>query len=489
MEITGRKEAKRLQADVLCVAKHEAARTIENHQTLSKTLLNKIDSAAKRFEFKGKTTEKLLLEGDKQFQRILVIGLGKKKEFDNDGVRHVSFLAAQEANSLKAKSLAFVVPGPQKHLKEACEGFRYGGYRFKGLRQKPDKDQEDTLDSVALISEEPKAKAILKEIDVVFDAVDLARNLVNLPSNIVTPSYLENQARSIAKGKKGVNITVLTENDAENHGMGAFLGVAQGSKEPAKMIALEYIGDPKSRMTYGVVGKGITFDSGGISLKPAAGMDAMKTDMAGGAAALGVFKAVVDCKLRVNLITVIAATENMPGGEAYRPGDILTASNGKTIEVANTDAEGRLVLADALVYAQKLGAGKIIDVATLTGACIVTFGNTHSALMSNNQKWTDSYLKAARVSGEKAWQLPMDKEYDDLVKSDVADVLNVTKGKKAGSIGGAKLLEKFIEAKTAWIHLDIAGTSYLDTPTGYLGKHATGVPIRTIFELLKSDCK
>ncbi len=193
--------------------------------------------------------------------------------------------------------------------------------------------------------------------------------------------------------------------------------------------------------------------------------------------------------LKINLIMVVAATENMPSGQAHRPGDILTASNGKTIEIVNTDAEGRLVLADALVLAQKMGADRVIDIATLTGACIVTFGNIHTGLMSNSDAWSGKYLAAAKKSGEKAWPLPMDRDYNELIKSDVSDMVNAVDSGKAGTITAAKLLENFIEEKTEWIHLDIAGTSYLDAPSGYLSKQATGVPVRTLVELLEAEAK
>jgi len=489
MDIKTRKEIAGLKTDLLFVSKFENTKNVEKSELPGKALQAKINKAIALYGFKGKLKETLVIEGTAQIKRILIAGLGPKKEFGTETVRLVVFNAVNQANQLKVSHLTTVVPGANRYLGAAIEGIRLAAYRFEGLHQKREKDQHPTLKTVDCLTKEPKAKAVLKEINSIFGGVDLAKDLVNLPPNVVTPTYLANQARSIAKNRKNVTLKVLSLKEAEEQGMGAFAGVAKGAAEPARMIALHYKGKPGSKKAIAIVGKGITFDSGGISLKPGKGMGKMKTDMAGSAAALGAFKAAVELGLKTNLITVVAATENMPGGKAYRPGDILTASNGKTIEIINTDAEGRLVLADALVLAQKMGADRVIDIATLTGACIVTFGNIHTALMSNSDNWTGKYLAAAKNSGEKTWQLPMDSEYNELIKSDVSDMINAVESRKAGTITGAKLLENFIEKKTEWIHLDIAGTSYLDAPRGYINKQATAVPVRTLIELLTAEAK
>ncbi|MBU2512279.1 leucyl aminopeptidase [bacterium] len=482
-----KKDLKQLESDLLCIFSFEGSKQPEKLDLLDAKLKKKVLDAVKTFGFKSKIKEILLLEGSSKFKRLLLIGLGKKNKLTNDKVRLVSHLMIKQANALKVASVVAPVPGMDKYGNEAIEGALLADYQFKGLYQKEDKDKRHTLKTFTLLQKSPIAQKSVDELLTVFDAVQLAKDLVNLPSNIVTPTYLEKTAKEIVNGQKNVSIEVLSETDAEKKKMGAFLAVARGSKEPAKMIVMTYTGNPKDKNIYGVVGKGITFDSGGISLKPSAGMSLMKTDMAGSAAALGAFKAVCSLGLEVNLLVVIAATENMPGGEAYRPGDIITASNGKTIEVVNTDAEGRLVLADALVYAQSLGANKIIDMATLTGACIVAFGNIHTGLMGNNIDWSSRYLESSRQTGEKTWELPMDEEYDELIKSDICDMVNASEARKAGTIMGGKFLEQFIEKKTSWIHLDIAGTSYMDSAMGYLDKHATGTPIRTIVNLLKSE--
>ena len=489
MDIKSRKDFTGLKTDLLLVTTFENASKLEKSELLGKTFQDRISKAVASFGFSGKKKETLVIEGTTQIKRILITGLGPKKKFSAETVRLAVFDAVNQADKLKVAHLTIVVPGPNRYLKATIEGIRLAAYRFEGLHQKKDKDQEPSLKSVVCLTKEPKAKIILGATNIVFDGVDLAKNLVNLPPNIVTPAYLANQARTIAKNRKNVTLTVLSLAEAEKQGMGAFAGVAKGAAEPARMIALHYKGNPGSKKAIAIVGKGITFDSGGISLKPGKGMGKMKTDMAGSAAALGAFKAAVELGLKINLITVVAATENMPGGKAYRPGDILTASNGKTIEIVNTDAEGRLVLADALVLAQKMGADRVIDIATLTGACIVTFGNIHTGLMSNSDEWVGKYMAAAKNSGEKAWQLPMDSEYNELIKSDVSDMVNALDNGKAGTITAAKLLENFIEEKTQWIHLDIAGTSYLDAPRGYLNKQATAAPMRTLIELLTAEAK
>lgn len=487
MDIRIRKESAGLKCDLLVVTRFENAKKTEKSELLTQTLQDRIEKAVARYSFKGKKKEMLVIEGTPQIGRIVVFGLGTKKGFDSDSVRQAAFDAVNQANSLKVSGMSLVVPGANRMLKEAIEGIRLASYRFDGLHQKPDADKAPTLKRVTCLSRETKASSVSKSVAAVFDGVDMAKDLVNMPANVVTPRYLEAEARKLAKSAKNVTIKVYTLEDAKKAGMGAFVGVAQGASEPARMIALHYKGNPRSKKAYAIVGKGITFDSGGISLKPAKGMGKMKTDMAGSAAALGAFKAVSALGLKVNLITIVGATENMPGAKAYRPGDILTASNGKTIEIVNTDAEGRLVLADALVLAQKMGAGRIIDIATLTGACIVTFADIHTGLMSNSDDWTKRYLAAAARSGEKTWQLPMDTAYDELIKSDVSDMLNAVEGGKAGTITAAKLLENFIEKNTEWIHLDIAGTSYMDSPRGYLNKAATAVPVRTLVELLAAE--
>ncbi len=487
LTIKGKKQTKQLASDLLAVYLYENAKNHDLSVLPDEKLKKKVAENIKNYGFLAKRSEILILEGTDKIKRIAVFGLGKKNKVTDDTIRGALFQAVKKANELKVKTMISSVPVAEKYLAHAVEGALLSDYQFKGLYQKEDKSRAYTLNSLVFITTAISANRIINEASTIFSAVNRAKDLVNLPSNIVTPTYLEQEAKDIAKTSKKIQFKVLSEEDAEKEKMGSFLAVARGSQEPAKMIILRYNGNPKDKAVYGVIGKGITFDSGGISIKPAHGMAKMKTDMAGSAAALGVFRAVVALDLKVNLVTIVAAAENMPGGKAYRPGDIISASNGKTIEVTNTDAEGRLVLADALVYAQKLGVTKMIDIATLTGACIVALGDIRTAVMSNHKQWVGAYLEAADETGEKAWQLPMDEEYDELIKSDVCDMINANENRKAGSIVGGKFLEKFVKEGIEWIHLDIAGTSYMDSPSGYLHKHATAVPVRTIVNLLKRE--
>jgi len=472
------------KSDLLCLYQYENENIPLRNKELTKQLQTYLSTSIKNYKFTGKKNKLLLINGKENFQRILVIGLGEKNDVNAESIRLATYKLIREASSLKSTKVT-IIP-EEKFIKQIAEGIRFASYHFKGLFQKNDPDKEMKVKQVLIATSEKKDSSLLAESKIVFKAVDLARDLVNLPSNIVTPLYLEKEAKKIASNP---NVTLKTINlkQAEKLKMGAFAAVARGSKEPARMIILEYKGAPKSKDKIGIVGKAITFDSGGISLKPPKNMGEMKTDMGGGAAALATFKAVSELGLKINLIVIIPATENMPGGNAYKPGDILTASNGKTIEVVSTDAEGRLVMADALVHIQKLGANKLIDIATLTGACLVTFGHIHTGLMTNNSNWKDKLLSAANLTGEKFWELPMNEEYGELIKSDICDMVNAVESRDAGTITAGKLLEQFVEKSSRWIHLDIAGTSYHSKNQKYYGKYATGAPTRTLIELVKGE--
>ena len=303
---------------------------------------------------------------------------------------------------------------------------------------------------------------------------------MNEPPNVLTPTELANRAVSMAK-EFGLEYEVFDKAKITELGMGGLLGVTQGSAEPPQFIVLRYRGGEATEKGMALVGKGITFDTGGISIKPAAGMDEMKGDMGGAAAVLGAMQAIATLKPSINVTALVPTCENMPSGAAYRPGDILRISNGKTIEIVNTDAEGRLILADALSYAVKEGLSPIVDLATLTGAVVVALGNVTTGVFSNDEQLTNDIVAAGRVAGEKFWPLPMDEEYGEAIKSDIADIKQ-TGGRAAGSISAAKILEQFVgDAK--WAHLDIAGTSYLDSKKSYQEKGATGVGVRTLTHL------
>jgi leucyl aminopeptidase len=314
------------------------------------------------------------------------------------------------------------------------------------------------------------------------EAANFTRLLVNEPPNRMTPTILAEQARGMA-ARFGLEFQVLGEEEIRNLKMGAFLAVAQGSAEPPRLLVLRYLpADAPESPLVGLVGKGITFDSGGISLKPSQDMHEMKTDMAGGATMLGVMQAIAQIKPKVRVIAVIPATENMPGGKAYRPGDVITSMSGKTIEVLNTDAEGRLALADSLTYARQLGCNVLIDAATLTGAVTVALGNITTGVFGTNQDWVNRIIASGSETGERMWQLPVDDEYRELYKGSIGDLAN-TGGRYGGAIIAAMFVGEFAE-DTPWVHLDIAGTRWSNEEKPYLAKGPTGVPVRTLAHLL-----
>jgi leucyl aminopeptidase len=314
----------------------------------------------------------------------------------------------------------------------------------------------------------------------VAEATNDARDLVNEPGNTLTPTELARRAKELTRGVS-VRCQVLGPPELRRLRAGALLGVARGSQEPARLIVLEYREGRRGGPHLGLVGKGITFDSGGISIKPAENMEAMKGDMAGAAAVIAATRAIAELSLPIHVTTVVAATENLPSGTALKPGDILRAMSGKTIEVINTDAEGRLVLADALHFARSRKVTHLVDAATLTGACVVALGTLNSGAFTNNQALLDKVLAAGRAAGERIWALPMDAEYDELIKSDIAEIKN-SGGRKGGAITGAKFLQHFV-GDTPWVHLDIAGTFETDKEKGYQGKGGTGVMVRTFVNL------
>ncbi|MFC2059576.1 leucyl aminopeptidase, partial [Chloroflexota bacterium] len=321
---------------------------------------------------------------------------------------------------------------------------------------------------------------------VLAEATNLARDMVNEPSNYMTPTHMAETAEKLG-GTDGLDITILNEVQIQEFGMGALLGVAQGSQQPPKFIILRYRGTDSNEIDLALVGKGITFDSGGLSIKPGEKMDEMKGDMAGGAAVMAAMSAITEIKPNINVIALIPATENLPGGNALKPGDILTAVDGKTIEIISTDAEGRLILADALCSAKKLNAKSIVDVATLTGACRIALGDYCTGAFGNNQELIDRVIAAGAEAGELIWQMPMYDHYKEQNKSEIADIKNAG-GRYGGAITAAKFLAEFT-GDTPWVHLDIAGTSLSEKEQAYMVKGATGVPVRTLVNLVLSMAK
>ena len=417
--------------------------------------------------------------------------MGKRSELTLDRLRGVFAKAAQHARSLKLKSAAASVDAglfdfPLSDAAEAMvEGVLLGLYQFTPFKT-VERDAIRVLDKFILAEENPEtyitiAKAA-ESAEIVSEAVAFARDMVSMPGNEMTPTNLASEARKIARHNKKVSCTVMDESQMKKLGMNALLGVARGSDQPAKFITLEYMAGKTSPVIV-LVGKGLTFDSGGISLKPADKMDEMKTDMSGGAAVLGAIRAVADLGLKVNVVGLVPSTENLPGGNAYKPGDILKSYSGKTIEVLNTDAEGRLILADALAYAGKWKPAAILDIATLTGACIVALGEQTIGMMGTDETLKAIVREAGEKTGERVWELPLWEEYQEMVKSDVADYKNST-GRPAGTITAAAFLSKFV-GDFPWVHLDIAGPAWGAKDRPYTPKGASGVGVRLFTEFLK----
>ena len=450
-------------------------------------------------EIKGKLGELTLIHTMERIpaRRVVVAGLGKSGDFDTTTVRRVSGDVARFLRRKGIGEYATIAHGAgigglnaAEAAQAIAEGTLLGLYKFDTYRSNGNGGEDaggadGEVQAVTIVERDAGTvndlAAGVSVGTVLAESTMLARDLVNHPANVMTPTRMAEAAREVAE-TVGLELDVMDRDRMREHGMGAFLGVAQGSEEPPKLIVMSYRGDPDNpQNNLGLVGKGITFDTGGISLKPAANMEAMKGDMAGGASVIAAMRAIGSLKPRINVTGLIAATENMPGGRAQRPGDVVTAMNGKTIEVINTDAEGRLVLADTLCYARSLGITRLVDVATLTGAIVVTLGKACTGMMGNSGKLAKDVGAAGERSGERFWELPMLEDYRELIRSDVADMKN-SGGRQAGSITAAMLLREFAE-DADWVHLDIAGTSTASSNKGHLVKGATGVPTRTLAQL------
>ncbi|HUT67972.1 MAG TPA: leucyl aminopeptidase [Dehalococcoidales bacterium] len=459
---------------------------------VDKVLNGAIIQLIKQKDVKGKLNEVTLLHspGKLPASRIAVVGLGKKKELTVNKVRGA---VAETCRYLRGKGVTSIATGVQgagingikteDAAQAITEGALLGLYTFRRYITKNESNSGEIKE--LMIAGQPKTtltKAITRG-RILAEAANWARDMVNEPGNFMTPTQMAEAARQLAE-KYGLKIDVLDKEKMTELGMGGLLGVSQGSQQPPKFIVLNYKGSDSDVIDAALVGKGITFDSGGISIKPSDRMAEMKGDMAGGASVMATLIALAQLRPKINVTALVPATENLPSGSALKPGDIIKAMNGKTIEVLNTDAEGRLILADALSYAKKIGAKAIIDVATLTGACMVALGNICTGAFSNNQELTGKVIAAGNEVGELVWQLPMYDEYKEQLKSDIADIKNIG-GRYGGAITAAKFLEEFING-TPWVHLDIAGTSDTDKEKGYLVKGATGVPVRTLVNVILS---
>jgi leucyl aminopeptidase len=441
-------------------------------------------------EIKGKLGEIVLAYAkDQPFRRVLAIGLGEAAKFDVSSLARYAAIAVRSLGRRNLSSFAIALPSQARGNEVAAgsfiaEGAIAGSFETTVYQNAPEKKIAiATIDVLAGGFDVPALENGVARGTILGEAVNLARRLAITPANDMTPTILAEQAATAARDSS-LEIDVLDEARARKEGMGSFLSVAQGSAQPPKLIVMRYQGDPDSRELLALVGKGITFDTGGISIKPADRMEDMKYDMSGGAAVIATLSALGKLKPKVNVIGIVPATENMPGGKATKPGDIVRAMNGKSIEVINTDAEGRLILADGLCYAKKLGATKIVDVATLTGAVVIALGHAAAAAVSNDDTFMKEFLAAVKPSGERFWQMPYYDEYSTQMKSDIADLKN-TGGRAAGTLTAAAFLRAFVE-DTPWIHLDIAGTAYLENESAWQAKGPTGIPVRSFVALAEA---
>ena len=459
MEIKVTQNVTDTPCEVLVIGKFEGEKT-------SLDFVNKY--VVEKDNFEGKLGETYVIHtlGQLPQEKILVVGCGKKDEFDGNKMREVSAKAVKKLQQIKAKKACFDFGINKDFGKSAAIGALIADYYY-------DKYKSEKKDRVHEITFAGFSNEQVNEGIIFGETMKFTRDLANEPAQNATPSKLA----EIAKNLDGIETKIYDREECEKMGMGAFLAVGQGSAQPPKFIHMKYsCNNPKKRIA--LIGKGICFDSGGLDLKPPSSMLTMKDDMSGAACILGVMNALSKLQPQIEIHGIIAACENMPSGSSYKPGDILTAKNGKTIEVDNTDAEGRLTLADALCYACELKVDEVIDIATLTGACMVALGNTVSGIMGNNEELIQELIKTGEESGEKFWQLPMYKDYFNGLKSDIADMKN-TGSRYGGASAAGVFLQEFVEG-VKWAHIDVAGTAYLEKPQNEFIAGATGVGVRTL---------
>jgi leucyl aminopeptidase len=446
-------------------------------------------AADKEFSGKVNSTHMIRTLGKLPAERLLLVGLGKTKDLDNERLRQAAGYAVQALRVARVASYASVLHlsgEPEASIEAVCEGTLLGSYSFDQYKTR-DRDERFSFEEMTLLL--PKGagnrdeRVRVDRIQAICRGVTLARDLVSHPGNVATTGYLAGSARELAR-RHNLTCRVLERDELEKLGMNALVAVGKGSVEPPRLIVLEYRGGAEKVRPVALVGKGVTFDSGGISIKPGAGMEEMKTDMSGGAAVLGALEAAAGLKLPVNLVGIIPTAENMPDGLAYKPGDVLTSLSGQTIEITNTDAEGRLILCDALHYARTtFKPSAMIDLATLTGACVVALGHEASGLMGNDRRLIDRLKRAGERCGERVWELPLWDEYGEGMKSDIADLKNAG-GRDGGSITAGWFLKQFV-GTTRWAHLDIAGTAWGDKNRPCSPKGASGVGVRLLVEYLR----
>ena len=448
------------------------------------------DPILKAGDFKGKAGSTMLayLTGKKE-KRLLLLGLGEEKECTIEALRRAYAAAMKRAKGKAWPHLNVILPKSSKLsvdeiTRGVAEGIALTSYVFEEHKSKHNQELYHVKNVAFVGAKDPK---ILEKVLSINEGVTLARNLINRNALDVTPQALGMEAMKIAKTHPSVKVKVLGKKELEKEKMGLLLAVGCGSRVDPALIVMEYWGDPKSDELTMIVGKGITYDTGGLNLKPTGSIEDMRSDMAAGAATIGLIQAAAAIKLKANIVALVAATENPIGRAAYKPGDVYRSHAGITVEITNTDAEGRLVLADALSYGQKhFSPTRIIDFATLTGAIVIALGEERAGLYSNNEKLVKAFEKAGDLSGEKVWRMPLDPEYKELMKSDIADIRNAGKKRMAGSITAAIFLQEFVKKGMPWVHLDIAGMGFIDAPMRYHQTQATGVGLRLLIDFLEN---
>ena len=443
-------------------------------------LLNKLVTEDEKFTSKfGKIYYLPYFEGNKKY---LIAGLGKKEEFETSKIREISSKIIQKISKIKSiknpkMCLCKFDDNACEIIKAAVEGLLIGNYSFDKYKSENDKNEVENF--YLCTNKYDEVQDAYNKGKLIAESLNFARDLINEPAQVVNPQKLAEVAQSL----NGVETRVYNKQEIQDMKMGAFLAVGQGSVNEPKFIHIKYTpANPTKKIA--IIGKSITFDSGGLDIKPAASMLSMKEDMSGSACVLGIMNVISKLGLNIEVHGIIASCENMPSGSSYKPGDVVIARNGKTIEVDNTDAEGRLTLADALCYADELGVDEIIDIATLTGACMVALGSCCSGIMGTNQKMIDDLIKAGKDGGEKLWQLPLFEEYNETLKSDIADMRNAG-GRYAGASTAGCFLGKFVKNPN-WAHIDIAGTAFATSPSKELQKGAAGAGVRTILNYILS---
>ncbi|BDQ31619.1 putative cytosol aminopeptidase [Nitrosopumilus zosterae] len=477
------------KTDLLCGFVLENSNKVLGLSKIDRKIALSVNQSLKDMEGKLGKLSIIPLPEDKYTKRILLAGLGKREEWTEDTLRNVSGKIAQKARELKLKEFSIILPpsfeiDPISSISQIIEGSKMALYKFDKFKaEKTENEPNLTI----IVSESNKISKAIRTSEIVADSAIFTKSIANLPPNECTPTTLANFAKMISKKNK-MKCSVISKLELKKKGFGGISAVGQGSKNEPKLIVLEHNNGPTNQKPIVLVGKAVTFDTGGISLKPGDKMDEMKFDKCGGCTVLGIMKAVSELRLPINVVGIIPSVENMPGGESYRPGDIIKLYSGKTAEILNTDAEGRLILADALSYGEKQFSPKaIIDFATLTGACIIALGTNVAAIVSNDEKLTRKINDSSKRTSEEIWELPLNQDYMDMIKSDVADMKNVGIGRAAGTITAAAFLKNAIN-NTPWIHFDIAGVAWTQTATkekSYNPKGATGFGVRLILDYLQ----